>query len=156
MNKSAFTLFELLVVLAIVGILMLVGLPSLSHFVGRNKDTVAVNNIVSALHYARSSAISSGEDVKLCKSSDGKSCGGSWSLGQIALLESQNRVLRVFAPLPSNLHLVFNGSFGNDEYLGFTPLGRLASGAGSFLLSGGGSSWKIIVSQTGRVRTEKL
>ncbi len=160
MNKNAFTLFELLVVLVIVGILMFVGLPSLSHFVGRNKESVAVNNVVSALHYARSSAISSGENVRFCKSSDGNSCGGTWSLGQIALLDSRKRVLRVFAPLPSNLRLVFNGGFGNDDYLEFTPLGRLMSGAGSFLLSGDGvkrvASWKIIVSQTGRIRTEKL
>ncbi len=66
MNKqSGFTLMELMVTIAIVGVLAVVGLPNLQDFLLNNRITSQTNSIVAALNYARGEAITLNEPVNL-------------------------------------------------------------------------------------------
>ena len=90
MKKHAgFTLTELMITLAIVGILLTVGVPSLKTFMQGNQLIATTNELISALHIARSEAIKLNSRVSICDSSDGKTCAltGDWSNGWIVFVD---------------------------------------------------------------------
>ncbi|MEJ2513757.1 MAG: GspH/FimT family pseudopilin [Gammaproteobacteria bacterium] len=92
-NQRGFTLAELLITIVILAILAGIGVPALRDVVLSNRQTAAVNDLVTALQVARSHAISRGEGrdlytaadptVVVCASADGASCGGGWEDGWI-------------------------------------------------------------------------
>lgn len=87
---SGFTLIELMITLLVVGLLLLVGIPSLKTFMQSNQLVAATNELISALHVARSEAIKLDTRVSICDSSDGKKCGGTgdWSNGWIVFIDA--------------------------------------------------------------------
>ncbi len=90
MNKhSGFTLIELMITLAIVGILLTLGVPSLKTFMQGNQLIASSNELISALHVARSEAIKLNSRVSICESSNGTSCSttGSWKNGWIVFVD---------------------------------------------------------------------
>ena len=91
MNKhSGFTLIELMITLAIVGILLAVGVPSLKAFMQGNQLVATSNELLSALHIARSEAIKLNKRVTICESSNGTSCSatGNWKNGWIVFTDA--------------------------------------------------------------------
>lgn len=91
----AFTLIELLTVVAMIGIVLAIGIPSAHHLSGNGRVTAAANALVHHLHYARSEAIRLVTAVVLCPSRDGSSCADAieWQDGFILFADSnQNRV----------------------------------------------------------------
>jgi len=78
--KSAqvgFTLLELMVVLAIAGILMAVGIPAMGDFLRNGRITAAASDVMAALHFTRSEAIKRRQPVTLCTSTDTINADGS-------------------------------------------------------------------------------
>lgn len=91
MKKSTgFTIVELMITLFIVGILLAVGVPSLKTFLQSNQLIAASNELVSALHIARSEAIKLNSRVSICESSNGATCtnSGSWENGWIVFVDA--------------------------------------------------------------------
>ena len=88
-KHTGFTLPELLITLAIVGILLTVGVPSLKTFMQGNQLIASTNELISALHVARSEAIKRNIRVSICESSDGETCAttGSWKSGWIVFVD---------------------------------------------------------------------
>ena len=86
---TGFTLVELMITLAIVGILLMVGVTSLKTFLQGNQLIASTNELISALHVARSEAIKLNTRVSICESSDGKTCAatGSWKNGWIVFVD---------------------------------------------------------------------
>lgn len=80
-----FTLYELLVTLALFALLAGVGLPSLAGMVARQKQRVELDALFHAIHLARKESIVRRRVVSLCPSADGQTCipGGDWSMGWI-------------------------------------------------------------------------
>jgi type IV fimbrial biogenesis protein FimT len=64
-NASGFTLIELMVVIAIVGILIAVAAPSFQGIIMKNKVQAAASEFHSALALARSEAIKRGGDARI-------------------------------------------------------------------------------------------
>jgi len=97
-RQRGFTLAELLIVVVIIAILAGVGVPAMRDLVLSNRQTAAVNELVTALQMARGHAITRGEGrdvytganatVVVCASSDGATCGGAWNEGWIIFLDS--------------------------------------------------------------------
>jgi type IV fimbrial biogenesis protein FimT len=87
-----FTLIELMITLFIVSILLTVGVPSLKSFMKSNRLIASSNDLVSALHVARSEAIKLNKRVTVCSSSDGKNCANSkkWQQGWIVFVDAND------------------------------------------------------------------
>jgi type IV fimbrial biogenesis protein FimT len=66
--QPGFTLLELMVVLAIAGVLMAVGIPAMSDFIRNSRITSAANDVMAGLHFARSESIKRRVPVTLCTS----------------------------------------------------------------------------------------
>jgi type IV fimbrial biogenesis protein FimT len=66
--QPGFTLLELMVVLAIAGVLMAIGIPSMRDFIRNSRITSAANDVMAALHFTRSEAIKRRMPVTLCTS----------------------------------------------------------------------------------------
>ena len=83
---GGFTLFELLIAMAILAIVLGLAVPSLDTMWRDSQRTAAVNGFVHAIFLARSTALTRNRAVSICRSSDGLSCGNqtaNWQLGWI-------------------------------------------------------------------------
>ena len=69
-RPRGFTLFELMIVLAIAGLLLGLGVPAMGDFIRNSRITGAANDVMAALHYARSEAIKRRRPVSLCSSAN--------------------------------------------------------------------------------------
>lgn len=83
---------ELMVTLAIVGVLLTIGVPSLKSFMKGNQLVASTNDLLSALHVARSEAIKLNKRVTVCTSVNGTSCAspasGNWRKGWIVFADA--------------------------------------------------------------------
>lgn len=84
--ERGFTLVELMVAIAVLGILSTIALPSFSEMILSNKLRSYANNLVASTYLARSEALKSNAVVTLCVSTGGTSCAsGGWEQGWIVL-----------------------------------------------------------------------
>lgn len=87
-RASGFTLIELMVALAVFGIMLAVGIPSLKVFLERSELTTETNRFVGALSAARVEAVKRNLAVVLCPSKGLATCDGSnWSDGWIVFAD---------------------------------------------------------------------
>lgn len=68
--QAGFTILELMVVVAIVGVLMAVAVPAMGDFIRNGRITAAANDVMAALHFTRSEAIKRRQPVTLCTSAN--------------------------------------------------------------------------------------
>lgn len=73
-RPGGFTLIELMVTVAVIGILAVVGVPAMAGLINANRIAAANENLTSALQLARSEAIRRGASVTVCASTDGTTC----------------------------------------------------------------------------------
>jgi type IV fimbrial biogenesis protein FimT len=73
-QAAGLTLVELVTVIAIVGIVVGMAIPSFAGLVRDTGRTTAVNGFIHSLYLARSEAIRRAKVVSICKSSDGRTC----------------------------------------------------------------------------------
>lgn len=94
---GGFTLFELMVTLAVAALILSLGVPGFRNFIQNNRATTHTNDLVTALNLGRSEAARRGVTILLCSSSDGATCSGSndWSSGWI-VRRSAGAVLRTW------------------------------------------------------------
>ena len=93
--QTGFTLVELMMTLAIAGIIATQAVPSFANMMARNRLVTQTNNLVADIHLARSEAATRGVQVVLCQSADPRdptpSCGGTantWTTGWLLYTES--------------------------------------------------------------------
>ncbi len=88
-GQLGFTLGETLTALAVVGIGLSLAAPGLQALTTSNRQTQAVNQLVSTMHLARSEAAMRNSRVTVCASTDGTRCDGQpWEQGWIAFLDT--------------------------------------------------------------------
>lgn len=76
---GGFTLVELMVTMAVVGILAMVAAPAMTAMIDGNRLTGTASELTASLQLARSEALRRSSSVRICGSSDGATCGGDWS-----------------------------------------------------------------------------
>ena len=90
-KQHAFTMMELMVTLAIVGVTMMIALPSMNEFVKNERLTSYTNSLLADLMLARSKAVERNLPTILCASNNQTSCtGGSFKDGWIVGADENN------------------------------------------------------------------
>jgi type IV fimbrial biogenesis protein FimT len=156
----------MIVVLSIIGIVVVIAVPSFSSFIQSNRLATTANDFVSALNLARSEATTRGVTVTVCKSANLTACvtTDNWDQGWIVFTDPDNDgvvddteiILRVHESLSGNATLLCTtGSVGNR--ISYAPSGFSAGlTTGTLALTIGSRSMNFVLSNTGRVRTEKV
>ncbi|WP_404343599.1 GspH/FimT family pseudopilin [Vreelandella venusta] len=114
-NITGFTLLELLVALALMGILAAWGLPNFQALGERSAVTSEVNRLQTILTLARNTAITQQSDITVCPASEGENaCSDDWNnpviivQGDKTTSISDQDIVRVFAPT-EGVHVTKNG-----------------------------------------------
>ncbi|QOC22785.1 GspH/FimT family pseudopilin [Wenzhouxiangella sp. AB-CW3] len=123
-------LIELMITVVVLVVLANFAVPNFMQFIQSNRVTAEANSLVSALNFARSEAVKRGEDVRLCASSDGLTCGGDWADGWVVRVG--NDMLRQWDGLPDRFTIVSD----DDDEIDFDAMGAVAGAtAGNFSFS---------------------
>ena len=87
-NTSGFSLIELLVVVALIGIITAMGVPAFNEYTLKSRITYSYNNILGGINYTRNTAISLNTDIDICAKGSALVCSGNktWELGWISSL----------------------------------------------------------------------
>jgi len=77
---------ELVITMAIVGILLAIGIPSFQYVTTTDRISTEINNLVGDMQFARAEAIKEGQTITVCASANQSTCSGTatWNTGWIA------------------------------------------------------------------------
>jgi len=89
-RPSGFTLYELMMTLALVALVLGLGLPALDRLAASQRIRGQLDPLFHAVHHARKVSIARRQVVTLCPSSDGANCepGTDWSHGWIMFVNA--------------------------------------------------------------------
>lgn len=160
-KQAGLTLVELMVTLAIAGLLLVGGLPSMMTMIDNSRGFDQANAYFTALSFARGQAVNLGTSVTVCNLASGTtgSCTANWQNGVTVFVDANNngtvdvgadQVLRRVPPIASgDTHKI---SFTNSRAT-FGPEGMAEGAAGSFFICPSDNkevARRIIVSNSGR------
>ena len=95
--SNGFSAVELLVVLAIAGILAAIAVPSFQSLMQANRISSEIGSLFNDLQFSRAEALRTGQFVSICTSSNGTTCnvtGGDWRNGWIVFADiNGNRIM---------------------------------------------------------------
>lgn len=166
---------ELMVTVAIVGVLAMIAIPSFRETMRNNRVVSASNEVIGALNYMRSEAIKRGKRVTLCKSntiSDASpSCSTAttvgWRDGWIIFVDetstgtlgvydagaNKDTLLKLGEPISSNIVISPETTF--KDYISYLPTGVTKGKTtpnGDITLCSDGKKRVIYINTIGRIR----
>ncbi|MDI3491376.1 MAG: type fimbrial biosis protein FimT [Thauera sp.] len=144
MTKSrnrGFTLIELMMAIAILGIIAAIAAPSFIQTIRNNRLTATANEVLLALQLARAEAIKQRRNLTVCAGQTACTGSADWSGGWI--VTNGDEVIRIWEARPS---LTVTGPAGG---LTFSPDGR-GGGTEAITVASGDSSRTVTVTPTGR------
>ena len=164
-RNRGFTLIELMVTVAITGILAGVAAPSMGGFIEHQRANAATSSLMSHMALARMSAISRNHRAVLCPSRDGLTCeaGTDWSGGWMLFVDedgnrrpdSSDEILRVDLE-PTSRHLRVVSTVGRQQ-LRYLPDGRSAGSNLTLSICNrkGELLGAVIINNAGRARSTR-
>lgn len=176
--NAGFTLMELMVTLAVAGVLATIAVPNMRTFIQNNRLSGASNDLLRSYEIARSEAIKRQQTVVVCASTDPTSDTPACSYGNfngwIVFQDTNSNwqwdageaVIERHGLLDSNLQVrKDNDGIGSYASSGFAnPAGAktptqnvvICDKRGISQLAGSSQGRAFLISQTGRVRVSKI
>lgn len=139
-KSQGVTVVELMVAIAIVGILTAIALPNFASALRSNRLANTGNEFIATVAFSRSEAIRNNRGAVFCASADGSACGGNWQDGWIVWADAnadgirqtsgagEEPVLRRQGPLAQQV------TIGGATTVRFSPRGGVIAGTGSIVL----------------------
>lgn len=160
-RQHAFTLVELMVTLAVLGISLMIAVPSFLSITRTNRSATETNALVGALNIARSEAAKRSTTVSVCTSNNGAACaaGIGWNNGWIVFVDNNtlgqvdvgDTILRIYGKVSAANNISASAALTN--FITYRADG-FSTAQGDFILcddSGAPSARDIRVSRTGRI-----
>ncbi len=169
-SSSGFTLTEVMIVVAIVGILLLVVTPNFGRFVADNRVSTTKDKLITALALARTEAIRRGERAVVCRANAaGDNCannGTDWSDGWLVFADLDadgaldggvggNEIIRVQTDIDDLITITYAQNTA-ITYNGRGMLVLAAAGDQTFIVSDAADASVesgLAIRSTGRVRS---
>lgn len=161
------TLVELMLVVALLGILTVVAVPGFQSLQQRTQMRTEATRLLAALNLARSEAVRRNLPVSLCPSnyavSGALACGGDYSGGWIVFSNPErdqtvdpDGLVQAYAPMHPQLQLSNrSGTVLTDELISFRPDGSAGRNRTLMICSRARpqlDSWSLVMNIVGRTR----
>ncbi|MDN5939781.1 MAG: GspH/FimT family pseudopilin [Salinisphaera sp.] len=164
LGLSGFTLVELLITLAVAGVLLTVAVPSYRLLFAHSHNASLTTTLLADLRFARSEALTRGLRVSLCRSADGARCSdqGGWHQGWLVFAnpdgddqrEKHEPLLRVHRATQSGVRLIGNRYV--SSHVDFDSQGFAQGTAGTITAcAGAGIVAAIVIPFSGAVHSDK-
>lgn len=159
--QRAFTLVELIITVAILGVLLSIAVPSFGSLIERNQQTSATHELLSALNHARGLAITRRELVSVCAGADSCSLSDNWDQSILTFsdtnrngqLDAGERLHRAVT-IPGQYRWNWS-NFRRKTFITFKASGLTDSLNGTYTLCHGrDAKQRVVIGVTGRLRTE--
>lgn len=127
-EMRGFTIFELMITVAVAGVILTIGVPSFLSVIETNRAVTHTNELITSLNLARSEAVRRGAPILVCSSTDNATCSGNtdWSTGWIVLTQTATpEVLRVWPERTGGANILT----GDVNRIQFQARGSLVPGA---------------------------
>jgi len=160
-RDQGFTLIELVITLAVLGVLLGIAVPSFNSLIERNQQTTATHDLHAALNYARGLAITRREPVSLCAGVNGCAASANWGKSILVFSDpNQNgqldpgEQLHRIVTLTERYHWNWS-NFRSRTFMSFKANGTTDSLNGTYTLcSGNEAIQQLVINITGRLRTQ--
>lgn len=163
-RQCGFTLIEAMIVLAIAGILAMIGAPAMGNLMSRVHQESAEASIADSLRRARTTAVMHGTRIVVCPSRDSRHCGKGedWQYGWLVADDADHdgqpdagvHALAVIGAMPAGTRIITSAGRGQ---LTFQASGSAGGSNVSFTIchvhARDGKS--VVVANSGRVRIDK-
>ncbi len=139
-QTQGYTLVELLITLAIAAILATTAVPAFSNFQAKERRVAAINTIIGAIHFTRSTALRTQRVSTLCPTDDEVNCRRDWNLPLMIFVDINNdRKRQIEEPIYKKYDAINPQdklqwkAFRNSNSLQFLPTGITNHQNGTFL-----------------------
>jgi type IV fimbrial biogenesis protein FimT len=132
-KQDGFTIYELLITMILIGIILSVGVPSMSSFMQNSRISGTANDLHSSFQLARSEAARSKNNITICASANSMevapACGGTFEEGWIIFIDlngdlarggAGENVIRAHPAVDNRLNITTNAG---ANYFSFAPSG---------------------------------
>lgn len=152
---EGFTLIELMITVALLGILATLALPAFQGSMDRQRIQSAANSLSVAFATARSESVKRGRTVSVCKSSDKTDCttDGDWSVGWIIYITA-GAPIKAFDSPSGGVSMAGSAVPDLQNSVQFDPSGasNLAGTGGVTICIAGQTSRVVSIASSGRIR----